>query len=75
VKKVLRKVAPHHVRIVDSAESTAHVVAEKLGDTSETASAPQLSFFATDSVDKFKRLGSKFLGCAIEHVQYVDLKE
>ncbi len=75
VKKVLRKVAPHHVKIVDSAESTAHVVAEKLGNTLGTASESQLSFFATDSVEKFKRLGSKFLGRAIDNVQHVDLKE
>src|SRR5262249_8888296 len=75
VKKVLRKVAPHHVKIVDSAESTAHVVAEKLGDASGTSLDPQLSFFATDSVEKFKRLGSKFLERPIESVEHVDLKE
>ena len=73
VKKVLRKAAPHHVTIVDSAESTAHVVAEKFGKVSGSES--QLSFFATDSVEKFKRLGSKFLGRPIEGVQHVDLKE
>jgi glutamate racemase len=76
VKNVLRKVAPGHVTIVDSAESTAHVVAKKFGDVSGTASsAPRLSFFATDSVEKFKRLGSTFLGRAIDDVQHVDLKE
>jgi glutamate racemase len=60
---------------VDSAESTAHVVAEKLGDIAGADLTPQLSFFATDSVEKFKRLGSKFLGRAIDNVQHVDLKE
>jgi glutamate racemase len=75
IKKVLRKVAPDHVTIVDSAQSTAHVVAEKTGNISESGSGPQLSFFATDSVEKFKRLGSKFLGRAIDGVQHVDLKE
>ena len=35
IKKVLRKVAPDHVTIVDSAQSTAHVVAEQLGHSSE----------------------------------------
>jgi len=76
VKNVLRKVAPEHVTIVDSAESTAHVVAEKFADISGAASsAPRLSFFATDSVEKFKRLGSTFLGRAIDDVRHVDLKE
>jgi glutamate racemase len=75
IKHVLRKVAPHHVTIVDSAESTAHVVAEKLGGLSTTSEPSRLSFFATDSAEKFQRLGSKFLGRAIGSVEHVDLKE
>jgi hypothetical protein len=34
-----------------------------------------MKFFATDSVEKFRRLGQRFLGHAIEDVQHVDLKE
>ena len=75
IKSVLRKVAPGHVTIVDSAESTAHVVARKLGSTAVRPASANLSFFATDSVEKFKRLGSKFLGRDIADVQHVDLKE
>jgi glutamate racemase len=75
IKKVLRKVVPDHVMIVDSAESTAQVVADKLTIPSGKMPPAALSFFATDSVDKFRRLGSKFLGRAIENVQHVDLKE
>ncbi len=74
VKNVLRKVAPDHITIVDSAESTAHVVAEKLGAIANAGSTARLSFFVTDSVDKFKRLGSTFLGRAITEVRHVDLK-
>jgi len=74
IKHVLRKVAPHHVTIVDSAESTAHVVANELKAASSQGS-PSLRFFATDSVEKFKRLGSRFLGKPIDDVQHVDLKE
>jgi len=36
---------------------------------------PRLKFFATDSVEKFRRLGERFLGHPIEDVQHVDLKE
>jgi glutamate racemase len=67
---------------VDSAESTAHAVAAHLRELLPQASAPpkprippRLKFFATDSVEKFRRLGQKFLGQAIEDVQHVDLKE
>jgi hypothetical protein len=34
-----------------------------------------LRFFATDSTEKFQRLGERFLGLPIENVQHVDLKE
>ena len=37
-------------------------------------SLPQLSFFATDSVEKFQRLGERFLGKHIEEVKLVRLK-
>ena len=81
LKPVLRRAAPAHVRIVDSAESTARVVAEQASkvlarsSSPESESPPHIEFFATDSVEKFRRLGERFLGRAIEHVQHVDLKE
>ena len=78
---VLRRVAPEHVRIVDSAESTAHAVAAHLREpisvntSEERRSVARLKFFATDSTEKFRRLGQRFLGRAIDTVQHVDLKE
>jgi glutamate racemase len=83
LKPVLRRVAPAHVTIVDSAESTARAVAGRIGKLlnrgenaqEERRSLPRLKFFATDSVDKFRRLGERFLGHPIEKVQHVDLKE
>jgi glutamate racemase len=81
LKPLLRRVAPAHVTIVDSAESTAHAVAAHLRELLPEASVPEpralprLKFFATDSVEKFRRLGQRFLGHAIEDVQHVDLKE
>jgi glutamate racemase len=81
LKPVLRRVAPGHVTIVDSAESTAREVASKLGklvpqtQAEERRSTPRLKVFATDSVDKFKLLGDRFLGHPVEDVQHVDLKE
>ena len=82
IKPLLRRVAPAHVAIVDSAESTAHVVARKLQvqplptpSEEERRSLPRLRFFATDSVEKFRRLGAMFLGHPVDEVQHVDLKE
>jgi glutamate racemase len=83
LKPLLHSVAPPHVSIVDSAESTARVVASRLQKLLAPAPAvheerrtpPRLQFFATDSVEKFQRLGERFLGQAIEDVQHVDLKE
>jgi glutamate racemase len=81
LKPLLRRVAPAHVGIVDSAESTARAVAaevERLAPSQvgeERRGVPRLRFFATDSVEKFRRLGPRFLGHPIEDVQHVDLKE
>jgi glutamate racemase len=81
LKPLLRRVAPAHVSIVDSAESTARAVAGRLRDLVPTAhaderrAAPRLRFFATDSTEKFRRLGERFLGHAIDDVKHVDLKE
>ena len=73
IKKVLRKAAPGHVKIVDSAESTAQVVAGMLKAPAKGSAS--LKFFATDSAEKFKRLGTRFLGREIRDVEHVDLKE
>ena len=82
LKPLLRRVAPGHVCIVDSAESTAQAVATRLlqlvpvaGSEQERRSAPRLRFFATDSTEKFRRLGERFLGHPIASVTHVDLKE
>ena len=80
IKPLLRRVAPEHIAIVDSAESTAHDVArrfhiEPLSDTSRRRGSPGLKFFATDSADKFRRMGTRFLGLPVEDVLHVDLKE
>ena len=83
LKPLLRRAAPGHVRIVDSAESTAHAVASHLeqlvppaqSSAEERRAAPRMKFFATDSVEKFRRLGERFLGHPIPEVQHIDLKE
>jgi glutamate racemase len=78
IQPLLRRVAPAHVKIVDSAHSTANVVSRQIGTSLKTGSSVSstgLRFFATDSVEKFRRLGPRFLGHPVEHVEHVDLKE
>ena len=82
LRPLLQRIAPEHVTIVDSAESTARVVCDRLKldplhppADQERRSQPRLKFFATDSAEKFRRLGEKFLGSPIEKVTHVDLKE
>ncbi len=78
IKPLLQRVVPSGVTIVDSAESTARVVAQQLGSPAAAQSpdfATEVRFFATDSVAKFQRLGARFLGRAIDEVRHVDLRE
>ena len=83
IKPLLRRVAPTHVSIVDSAESTARAVCGHFKELLPASSAPdeerrtvsRLKFFATDSTEKFRRLGPMFLGHPIENVEHIDLKE
>lgn len=82
IKPLLRRLVARHVTIVDSAESTAQAVAERLqiaplhtAGEPERRAAPRLKFFATDSAAKFKNMGTRFLGYRVEDVMHVDLKE
>jgi glutamate racemase len=82
LKPLLQRVTPDHVCIVDSAESTARAVASRFQqlvaaaiEAEERRTLPRLKFFATDSTEKFRRLGARFLGHSIENVEHVDLKE
>jgi len=62
------------VEIVDSAESTAAKVVDILGSV-PSPTPGTLKCFATDSVEKFKRLGEKFLGTSLESVELVDIEK
>lgn len=85
IAPLLRRITPAHLKIVDSAESTARVVRKRLLEdrarierpASDPSTAPSdhrtFRFFVTDSVDKFKRLATRFLGRQVDHVEHVDL--
>jgi glutamate racemase len=67
------------LRVIDSAQATARVVARILSENGGAHGASTgigeatCEFFATDSVRKFERLGSRFLGRPVGEVQLVDL--
>ena len=75
LRPLLRKVVPSRVEIVDSAESTAARVVEILGKESGQGDHGNLRCYATDSVEKFRRLGGKFLGHQIENIELVDIEK
>jgi glutamate racemase len=69
----IERAAPEEMRVIDSAVVTAEQVAQTLGAESGGEAQGRVRFFATDSVAKFRALGSRFLGRAIDDVELVDL--
>lgn len=60
------------LQIIDSAQATALAVARTI-HTEPTTQISSASFYATDSIEKFQRLGSHFLGQPIPQVELLDL--
>ncbi|HUA92326.1 MAG TPA: glutamate racemase [Terracidiphilus sp.] len=77
IEQVLAGCEPCAIRVIDSAESTAEAAVTLFnGRTAAPAgTAPNtvIRCFATDSVDKFERLGSRFLGRRVGKVELIDL--
>ena len=90
LKPVLHRVVPENATLVDSAESTALAVWNLLNSGTANISqlsrgagmlhekaigSTHARFFVTDSAEKFRRLGTLFLGQEIRDITHVDLKE
>jgi glutamate racemase len=78
--EVIKKIIGSAVALVDSAETTAIAVADvvassHLGREAETGDGGAVRFFATDSPERFARVGAIFLGRPIDavSVELVDL--
>jgi glutamate racemase len=71
----------HPLTIIDSAQATAQAVAAHLHTTLDNLQPatsnlqPAIAFYATDSIEKFQRLGSTFLGQSVTEVRHIDLRE
>ena len=78
--EAIARAAGPGVAIVDSAATTASSVAEALGAgglaNDAKANTPRIRLFATDSPERFARVGKIFLGRAIDQndVELVDLR-
>jgi glutamate racemase len=83
IRRALERLG-HPLTIIDSAHATAHATAEVVakrfpallaGASENGASAVGscCTFYATDSVEKFQRLGSSFLGRPLDRVRLIDL--
>jgi glutamate racemase len=71
-------VADDGITIVDSARTTAAVVAAQLpkmdaASGAHTTEGGSVTLLATDGVDRFRRVGGYFLGAPLETVELVDL--
>jgi glutamate racemase len=78
LKPVIEGLIPPTIKIIDSAAAAANELVMHLSRDRHALAAPassgtRLCFFATDSVEKFERLGSRFLGRQVNNVQLVDL--
>ncbi len=79
LRPLIERAAPDGMRVIDSAEAAAEAAALLFGGIVAPPGAPapalteQVRCFATDSVEKFARLGSRFLERPVGKVELVDL--
>ncbi|MGA3135355.1 MAG: hypothetical protein ABSC88_05095 [Terracidiphilus sp.] len=82
LERIIARAVPAGIQVIDSADAAAEAAAllfsplgtEKRPPSAQLPSAQlQIRCFATDSVDKFERLGSRFLGRPTGKVELVDL--
>jgi glutamate racemase len=78
IERVLAQGAGRAMRVIDSAESTAEAAARLFGEVGRAQAGgagaeTEIRCFATDSVEKFERLGSRFLGRPVGKVELIDL--
>lgn len=78
LRPLIQRVAPAGMSVIDSAESTAEAALHLFSGHAQPAAGEQaaeteIRCFATDSVEKFQRLGSRFLGRPVGDVELIDL--
>ena len=77
LKSLLHRVAPPNVDLLESGVAQGGRGRSPLRGSKglPTGHDSQVRFFVTDSTEKFRRLGARFLGQPINEITHVDLKE
>jgi glutamate racemase len=80
LRPLIERAVPAGMRVIDSAEAVAEAAVLQFGggiaqakSSGDQMTSMELRCFATDSVEKFERLGSHFLGRPVGKVELVDL--
>ena len=79
LRPLIEQAVPQGMKVIDSAEAAAEAAAHLFNGRAQPRSAidesgaTEIHCFATDSVEKFERLGSRFLGRPVGKVELVDL--
>ena len=80
LRPLIERAVPAGMRVIDSAEAAAEAAVLQFGggiaqakSSGDQMTSMELRCFATDSVEKFERLGSHFLGRPVGKVELVDL--
>ena len=75
LRPLIEQAVPPGMKVIDSAEAAAESAVHLFnqGDAEEGSPTAQVRCFATDSVEKFERLGSRFLSRPTGKVELVDL--
>ena len=89
LRPLIERLAPTGIAVIDSAESTADAAVQLINGINDPGCAildssfgssvgdvtaqTEIRCFATDSVEKFERLGSRFLGRPVGKVELIDL--
>jgi glutamate racemase len=82
LRPLIERAVPAGMRVIDSADSTADAAVQTInhragahsgGHSGSDDATTAIRCFATDSVEKFERLGSRFLGRPVGQVELVDL--
>lgn len=75
LRGMMERTVKSGIRVIDSAEATADEAIRCFALAAERCEPPRVraQFYATDSVEKFRRLGSQFLARQLTEVELVDL--
>ena len=78
LRPLIEQAVPNGLKVIDSAEAAAEAAARLFNGRAQPrgvdkAESTEIHCFATDSVEKFERLGSRFLGRPVGKVELVDL--